>query len=105
MTITHGSATFPTGRVLARGAVAVWAINPSCYHVHRKKIWTRSGSFPGGFRLDVSAKFLAHRREHLLRKSVFLTRTKTHKQRGGEYVDGHCFVNSRLNRPAAFAGI
>src|ERR1700674_597580 len=49
----------------------------------------------------VSAEFLAHGGEHLLREGVLLARTETSEQRCREHIDRNRFVNRRLDCPSA----
>src|SRR5437667_10051246 len=56
-------------------------------------------------RFDVPTKLLAHCRQNLFRERMFLTRAKSRVQGRRQNIRGHGLFESRLNRPATFAGI
>src|SRR5205823_9818027 len=53
----------------------------------------------------VATELLSHRRENFFGESVLLARAETRKQRGGEHVHGHGFIDGCLDGPASLAGI
>src|SRR6202035_99354 len=102
MTITQGSAGRAVRLVCGATRVSAWAMNVSS---SKKRYASLCSFFLGNACFYVSAEFLAHGGEHLLRESVLLSRTEASEKRCRKHIDRDSFIDRRLNRPPPFSGV